>query len=198
VLSKKLGNLIVFTMACILVLAALTLGVTSMCSQVKGAEPGLYYVDPLFLGTGTGYGTPDDILRDLNLDVTQLSDLSMPGWYVYNNTLSAMVTGMWSGRWDYSDGLMVPDLLVVDVDDAWAAYCVRDWARDPCPVGTIDFVGTWDTDDLGGQRVTHLSLFKGVRDMPDRSCEVPEPAALIMVVAGLMAIAFLLIVVKYL
>ena len=102
-----------------------------------------------------------------------------------NGILDATVTGMWSGGWAYSDGMNIPDLLVVGVDNAWAAYCVRDWTWEACPAGTVDFIGNWDTDDLGGDRIDHLSLLQAVRPMSGVTCTVPEPNTLLLVMLAL-------------
>ena len=147
-----------------------------LVSPVLAAEPGFYRAyDGVFMGTGTGFGTEFDVFRD--------------GWYVYNATLSATVTGAWSGGWSYQNDPILPDLLVVGVDDAWAAYCLRDWEWNPCPVGTVEISGTWDTDDLGGRRVDHLSIFKARAPMVDRTCiQTPEPSCAILVIVGVVLI----------
>ena len=161
-----------------------------MCSTyavtADPAPPGFYRSgDGVFMGQGTGYGTPSDIMRDIGLNVFELTTLNMPGWHVSNGILDATVTGMWSGGWAYSDGMNIPDLLVVGVDNAWAAYCVRDWTWEACPAGTVDFVGNWDTDDLGGDRIDHLSLLQAVRPMSGVTCTVPEPNTFLLVMLAL-------------
>jgi len=153
------------------------------------ADPGFYRVyDGLFMGTGTGDGTEEDIFRDVGLDVFELTTLEMPGWNVSNGLLSATVNDTWGGLWAYSDGMNLPDLLVVGVEDAWAAYCVRDWTWEDCPAGTVDITGSWSTDDLGGERVTYLSLFQA-RGPVNRSCDVPEPSALVMILILVVCVA---------
>ena len=135
-----------------------------LVSPVLAAEPGFYRAyDGVFMGTGTGFGTEFDVFRDVGLDVVELTTLDMPGWYVYNATLSATVTGAWSGGWSYQN--------------------------DPIPVGTVEISGTWDTDDLGGRRVDHLSIFKARAPMVDRTCiQTPEPSCAILVIVGVVLI----------
>ena len=160
-----------------------------LVSPALAADPGFYRAgDGVFMGTGTGFGTEADILRDLQLDVVELTTLDMPGWYVYNDTLSATVTGAWSGGWSYQNDPILPDLLVVGVDDAWAAYCLREWTWEYCPVGTVEISGEWDTEDLGGGRIDHLSIFKARAPMVDTTChQVPEPSTGVQV---LMVVVF--------
>lgn len=154
------------------------------------ADPGFYRAyDGLFMGQGTGDGTETDIFRDIGLDVFELTRLDMPGWNVSNGILSATVDDTWGGLWAYQDGMNLPDLLVVGVEDAWAAYCLRDWTWEPCPAGTVDITGNWSTEDLGDERVTYLSLFQGRAPMVDRSCNVPEPSALVMILVLLVCLA---------
>ena len=181
-MKKKLLTLLVVLMIAI-----------STVRAVKADDilPGFYKAgDGLFMGTGTGFGTEEDIFRDLGLDVQELSTLDMPGWYVWNNKLSATVTDRWAGGWSYQDDPNLPDLLVVGVDDAWAAYCLRGWTRDPCPVGTVEMIGNWSTDDLGGARIDHLSMFKA-RRVVSTTCTVPEPATVAMLLVGLVSIGLI-------
>jgi hypothetical protein len=156
------------------------------------AEPGFYKAgDGLFLGTGTGFGTEADLLRDLGLDVRELTTLDMPGWYVWNATLSATVTDTWAGGWSYQNDPILPDILVVGVDNEWAAYCLRDWERDPCPIGTVEMIGNWSTDDLSGRRIDHLSIFQA-RGPMNKTCDVPEPESRILFVFGFFILFFIL------
>jgi hypothetical protein len=164
-----------------------------LVSPAFAADPGFYVAgDGVFMGTGTGFGTEADIFRDLGLDVFELSTLDMPGWYVWNTTLSATVTDRWAGGFSYQNDPILPDLLVVGIDNAWAAYCLRGARQDPCPVGTAEMVGTWSTDDLGGGRIDHLSVFKARREV-STTCTIPEPTTLAVVI-----IAIVLILAAYL
>jgi hypothetical protein len=157
------------------------LSITLIAAMTTGARadplPGFYDAgDGIFMGVGTGWGTEADILRDLGLDVFELDTLIT----IPPNTsqpLDAILTERWGGLWAYHDGTILPDLLIVGVDNAWAAYCLRSADREPCPVGTIDITGHWDTNDLGGQKQNHLAVFQARQPM-NEVCEIPEPGRL--------------------
>ena len=148
--------------------------------------------DGIFMGTGTGWGTESDILRDLGLDVFVLDTLTEFPPSV-SQPLDVVVKKRWGGLWAYHDGLILPDLLVVGVDDAWAAYCLRSAEWGPCPVNTVDITGNWSTDDLGGLKMVHLSVYQARQPMNKR-CDIPEPNMLTLLMSAVigMAIGFIL------
>lgn len=154
-----------------------------LVSPALAADPGLYHMgDGLFLGTGTGFGTADDILSTLGLPVEELATIPVP-WF--QNPFEAIFSGGRNqGIWSYQNDPILPDLLVVGVDDAWAAYCLREWEWvDPCPVGTVESVGNWSTRDLNWADVDHLSLFQATVPLNNR-CDIPEPGTLILAIVG--------------
>lgn len=156
-----------------------------LTAPAMAADPGLYHLgDGLFLGTGTGFGTSDDILRDLGIPVEELTTITEIPWF--QNPFEAIYSGGRNqGIWSYQNDPILPDLLVVGVDDDWAAYCLREWEWvDPCPVGTVESVGNWSTVDLDWRDVDHLSLFQATIPLNNR-CEVPEPETWkLLVIAG--------------
>jgi hypothetical protein len=163
-----------------------------LVSATFAAEPGFYYAgDGLFMGTGTGWGTEADILRDLGLDVFELDTLTEfpPST---SQPLDAIITDRWAGLWAYHDGTILPDLLIVGVDNAWAAYCLRGAEREPCPVGTVDITGNWSTDDLGGLRQTHLAVFQARKPM-NETCAIPEPTTLILALVAIVSLGVIIV-----